>query len=134
MRAWRLSRLGTETTIRPWLPSASTAPRSAQLGVVEMLEHVPEDDDVGTFGRRVERLDRRIAGPPAPRRPVPAYGSIPTTLRSSSASRRMSRPSPDPISITRAPGATGPSARRTATCPRPPQRLEQQVDDNGRWA
>ena len=31
-----------------------------QFGVVEMLEHVPEDDDVRTFGRRAKRLDRRI--------------------------------------------------------------------------
>ena len=33
----------------------------AEFGVVEVLEHVPEDDDVGTLRGGAERLDRRVA-------------------------------------------------------------------------
>ena len=88
-----------------------------QLGVVEMLEHVPEDDDVGTLGRRAERLDRRVPNL-QPRVALCRVRLDPDdAVQSCSASRRRSRPSPDPISITRAPGASGPSARRTAACP-----------------
>ena len=100
--------------------------------VVEMLEHVPEDDDVGVLGGRAERLDRRV--PDIPQRSV--------------APRRVRLDPDDGAPLFREPTEEPAVSRSDLDHARPrreraertedrgvreaPQRLEQQVDGSGR--
>ena len=103
-----------------------------QFGVVEMLEHVPEDDDVRALGRRAQRLDRRSQDLQPrvalcrvgldPDDAAVAFGEQADEPAVARSDLDHSRPGRD-------------RAERTKDCnlPEPPQRLEQQIDGNGRW-
>ena len=103
----------------------------AELGVVEVLEHVPEDDQVGTLRGGAERLDRRVANfwPCVPRPCV--------RLEPHDCAALLGQLAEKPA-VTRSdfdhPRPRREWAERTEDCslPEAAQRLEQPVDDSGR--
>ena len=103
----------------------------AEFGVVEVLEHVPEDDHVGTLRGGAERLDRRVANL-EPCVPMPCV-----RLEPHDCAALFGQLAEKPA-VTRSdfdhPRSRRKWAERTEDCslPEAAQRLEQPVDDNGR--
>ena len=103
----------------------------AEFGVVEVLEHVPEDDDVGTLREGAERLDRRVENfEPCVRLPC-------VRLEPHDLAVLVGQLAEKPA-VTRTdfdhPRSRSKWAERTEDCslPEAAQRLEQLVDDSGR--